>query len=114
MSDIGEPIIRGPSESGAAGPAGAGTAQPAAEAIALMDQEIARLTREGYVIVHRTDWSAQLKRAKHFSLWWALFWFVVGVGAGLALYIGWYILVKRDRVVFLRITPEGKVMRSAS
>lgn len=79
-----------------------------------MDHEVARLTRQGYVIVHRTDWSTQLKRTKHFSVWWALFWFIIGVGAGLALYIAWYILVKRDQVVFLRITPDGKLMRSES
>jgi hypothetical protein len=80
-------------------------------AIAQMEEEIARLTRRGYVIVSRAETSAQLKRPKHFSVWWALFWFLIG-GVGLPLYIVWYLLVKRDRVAFVRITPEGRVLCS--
>lgn len=81
---------------------------------AMLDEQIARLTRQGYVIVSRTDTSAQLKRRKHFSLWWALLWLIVGAGIGLLVYIAWYVLVKRDRVAFLRITPDGRVMLTES
>ncbi len=114
MADDAEPTIKRPSGIGESGAPAAESTQVPVEAIALMDAEIARLTRQGYVIVHRTERSAQLKRAKHFSVWWALFWLIVGLGAGLALYIGWYVLVKRDRVIFLRITPDGKVMSTES
>jgi hypothetical protein len=81
-------------------------------AVAQLEAEIARYTRQGYVIVNRTETSAQLKRRKHFSIWWAFFWLIVGLGAGLALYLAWYVFVKRDRVVFLHITPDGRVLSS--
>lgn len=81
---------------------------------AILDEQIARLTHQGYVIVNRTDTSAQLRRRKHFSVWWALFWLIVGAGVGLLVYLAWYVLVKRDRVAFLRITPEGRVMLTES
>jgi hypothetical protein len=90
---------------------GASAAPIAPEAIARMEEEIARLTRQGYVIINRTQTSAQLRRPKHFSIWWALFWFLIG-GFGLPLYIAWYLLVKRDRLAFVRITPEGRVLCS--
>lgn len=81
---------------------------------AMLDEQIARLTHEGYVIVNRTDTSAQLKRHKHFSIGWAFFWLIVGAGVGLLVYIAWYVLVKRDRVAFVRVTPEGRVMLTES
>ncbi len=92
-------------------PGGVGAVSVSPMAVAQMEAEIARLTRRGYVIVSRAETSAQLKRPKHFSIWWALFWLLVG-GLGLPLYIGWYLLVKRDRVAFVRITPEGRVLCS--
>ncbi|GAC1448066.1 MAG: hypothetical protein PVSMB4_04620 [Ktedonobacterales bacterium] len=85
-----------------------------ADASARIDAEIARLTRHGYVIVSRTDASVQLRRTKHFSLWWALLWLIVAPGVGLALYIGWYLLIKRDRIVFIRVTPDGRVVKTES
>lgn len=83
-------------------------------ASALLEQEIARLTRHGYMIVDRETTSVQLRRAKRFSLPWALFWLIVVPGGGIFIYLGWYVLVKRDRIVFLRITPDGRVMLSSS
>jgi hypothetical protein len=93
------------------GEVGMGAVSLSPMAVAQMEEEIARLTRRGYVIVNRAETSAQLKRSKHFSIWWALFWLLVG-GLGLPLYIGWYLLVKRDRVAFIRITPDGRVLCS--
>jgi hypothetical protein len=97
------------SDASAPGTPGAATFPVAPLAVARMEEEIARLTRQGYVIVSRSETSAQLRRRKHFSILWAFFWFLVG-GIGLPLYIAWYLLVKRDRVAFVRITPEGRVL----
>lgn len=107
-----------PPSAGMAQAAGAGSAPAlspvAVYAQAMLDEQIARLTHQGYVIVNRTDTSAQLRRRKHFSVWWALFWLIVGAGVGLLVYVAWYVLIKRDRVAFLRITPEGRVMLTES
>jgi hypothetical protein len=91
-----------------AGSSAAGTAA------ATLEAEIGRLTQRGFVIVSRSETSAQLRRPKHFSVGWALVWLVVGLGAGLALYVAWYVLIKRDQVVFLRITPDGRVLRTSN
>jgi len=83
-----------------------------AAAMGRLEEEIGHFTRQGYFIVDRGPTSVQLKRTKHFSVWWALLWFIVVPGGGLFIYLGWYLLVKRDRIAFLRITPEGRVMLS--
>jgi hypothetical protein len=79
-----------------------------------MEEEVGRLSRLGYVIVDRGPTSVQLKRPKHFSIWWALFWFIVVPGGGIFIYLAWFVLIKRDRVAFVRIAPDGRVMRSNS
>jgi hypothetical protein len=114
MSEPNDPPVQRPTGAGPSGAATPGEVGVLPAAVARMDAEIARLTRQGYVIVSRMETSAQLKRAKHFSIWWALFWLVVAPGAGLLVYLAWYILIKRDRVVFLRITPDGRVLSSES
>ena len=99
----------------ASAPAPGSSPAPApTDAIHLLEEEVARLSRQGYVIVDRGPTSVQLKRHKHFSIWWALFWLIVVPGGGLFIYLAWYVLVKHDRVSFLRITPDGRVMRSTS
>ena len=85
-----------------------------AYAQAQLNEQVARLTRQGYVIVSQSATSVQLDRPKHFSVWWALFWLIVGAGIGLIIYMAWFVLVKRDHVAFLRITPDGRVMLSES
>jgi hypothetical protein len=107
----GMPAPGAPLDANPPGEVGVGAVSISPMAVAQMEEEIARLTRRGYVIVNRAETSAQLKRSKHFSIWWALFWLLVG-GLGLPLYIGWYLLVKRDRVAFIRITPDGRVLCS--
>ena len=102
-------------EEGSLEPSSGADAAPALSPVmvyarAMLDEQIARLTRQGYVIVSQSETSAQLKRRKHFSVWWALFWLIVGAGVGLLVYVAWYVLIKRDRVAFLRITPEGRIM----
>ena len=81
---------------------------------AQLSEQIARLTRQGYVIVSQTDTTAQLRCRKHFSIFWALFWLVIGAGVGLFLYVAWYTLVKRDKTAYLRITHDGQVLLSES
>lgn len=104
-------MANAPLDANPPGGVGVGAVSVSPMAVAQMEEEIARLTRRGYVIVSRAETSAQLKRPKHFSIWWALFWLLVG-GLGLPLYIAWYLLVKRDRVAFVRITPDGRVLCS--
>ena len=103
----GAPPIVDPAATGAPTLTAAQTA-----AMGRMEEEIGHFSRQGYVIVDRGPTSVQLRRSKHFSVWWALLWFIVVPGGGLFIYLGWYLLVKRDRIAFLRITPEGRVMLS--
>ena len=77
---------------------------------AQLAEQIARLTREGYVVVSQTETTAQLRRRKHFSIFWALFWLVIGAGVGLFLYVAWYALVKRDKTASLYIAPDGQLV----
>jgi hypothetical protein len=67
--------------------------------------EISHLTRQGFILMQKTETSAQLVRPKRFSLLWALLWFLV-FGVGVFVYIAFY-LAKSDEGRYVEKTPEG-------
>ncbi len=64
-----------------------------------LNDYVAQLAREGYVVITRSADTAQLTRKKRFSVFWAIMWFLffgIGVLAYLIYYAG-----KRDDTAYL-------------
>jgi len=68
----------------------------------LLEAEIARRTQKGWEVVSRQASEAQMRKRKHFSFLWAVFWLIFGLGIGFVCYLLWH-WAKRDRLAYLRI-----------
>lgn len=75
---------------------------------AILDREVAGYVRSGFIVQMRTETTAQLVKPKKFSLFWALLWLILGIGAGFIIYILWY-ASRRDESVYLEVDERGKV-----
>jgi uncharacterized BrkB/YihY/UPF0761 family membrane protein len=73
-----------------------------------LQKEINKYVARGYIVVSQTNNSAQLIKKKRFSLFWALFWLVLGIGVGLLIYIFVY-MARKDQTVYLTLDATGKV-----
>jgi hypothetical protein len=76
----------------------------------ILQDEINKYIRRGFTVVSQTDTSAQLIKAKRFSLFWALFWLILGIGVGLVIYIFWY-MAKRDKATYITVDGQGRIQR---
>lgn len=76
---------------------------------AILQRQIADLTRKGYRVVSQTDTTAQLVKPKTFSFLWAIIWFLA-LGIGLLVYLIYY-WSKRDQTVYLEVDEKGNVKR---
>ena len=68
---------------------------------AVLQDEIAWRTNSGWVLVSRVEREAQMRKPKHFSFGWALFWFLF-LGVGIFVYLFWH-WSKRDELIFIRV-----------
>jgi len=75
-----------------------------------LEAEISRRTAKGWQLVSRQPNEAQMRKGKHFSFLWAVFWFVVGFGVGFICYLLWH-WAKRDQLVYLRL-KDGQLLIS--
>ena len=88
------------------------TALDEAARSATLDAEIQRYVADGYRLTVRTATTAQLVKPKRWSWGWALVWLVIGVltiGLGLVAYIVWFLLIARDKTVYLSVDISGRV-----
>ncbi len=78
-----------------------------AERTAILQREIARWTRRGFIVESQTDTTAQMRRPKKFSFLTALLGLLFLV-VGLFIYLFWY-MSKRDQVIFITVDEQGNV-----
>jgi len=76
--------------------------------ISPLDQEIARYLRRGYQLVSRAEFTAHLLKPKRYNFLALLLFFVGGIGV--ILYTLYYLLIKRERAVYLQIDGFGRVI----
>jgi len=76
----------------------------------LLESEIARRTRKGWEVVSRQANEAQMRKRKHFSFPWAVFWLILGLGIGFVCYLLWH-WAKRDQLAYLRV-ENGRLVVS--
>ena len=74
---------------------------------AVLQAEVIKYVRQGFIVVSQTDTTAQLVKHKKFSLFWAVIWFLLAI-VPLILYILYY-MAKKDEQVFLVVDENGKV-----
>src|SRR5215213_6214373 len=67
----------------------------------ILQLEIDRYVSKGYNVLSQSNTSAQLIRKKKFSLLWALFWLIFGVGIGLIIYALVYMAAHKEEAIYL-------------
>ena len=72
-----------------------------------LQQAIDNYIRRGYYVVHQTETSAQLRRPKRFSCFWASVW-LVACGVGFLFYV-FYWASKSDDSLYLRLDEYGEL-----
>lgn len=72
----------------------------------ILDREIAKYIKQGYRIVSREQFSAQLIKDKHFSCFWITFWTLTLVGW--IPYLLWY-FSRQEPSIYLSVAPDGRV-----
>jgi len=75
-----------------------------------LQKQIMKYTDKGYNIVQKSNDGVQLKLNKTFSYFWLIFWTIVLFGSGFFVYLGYYVFIKKDVVVFLNIDDDGIVL----
>ncbi|MCH8994846.1 MAG: DUF4352 domain-containing protein [Chloroflexi bacterium] len=73
----------------------------------ILQNEIARRTGQGWVLVSREAGEAQMRKPKRFSFVWAFLWFLL-FGIGILIYLFWH-WAKSDQLIFLRVV-EGQLV----
>lgn len=74
----------------------------------MLQDEIARRTGQGWVLVLRDAAEAQMRKPKRFSLLWFLAWTILSVGTLFWVYLIWH-WAKSDQLIFLRVV-EGQLV----
>ena len=74
----------------------------------MLQDEIARRTSQGWVIVSRDAAEAQMRKPKRFSVLWFLAWTILSVGTLFWVYLIWH-WAKSDQLIFLRVV-EGQLV----
>jgi hypothetical protein len=77
----------------------------------LLDAEIRRYVSGRWRVVSRTPTAAQLVKPRRFSVLWWLFWTLVTLGPGIALYPLWWLLFAKDKGLYLEVMPDGTLAR---
>lgn len=77
---------------------------------AILDREIAWYAKNGYRVVSRDQFTAQLIKEKHFSCFWATLW-TLCFGIGLLFYVFWY-MSQKEKSVYLSVGVDGKISRT--
>jgi tetratricopeptide (TPR) repeat protein len=77
----------------------------------ILESEIQSYQRQGYALIARTETTAQLSKKHEFSclLAFILFIFVIGI-----LYILYYLVAKKEHLVFLEVDEWGRIHRTFS
>lgn len=74
----------------------------------MLQDEIARRTGQGWVLVSREAGEAQMRKPERFSILWFLAWTFLSLGTLFWVYLVWH-WAKSDQLTFLR-TVEGRVV----
>ncbi len=74
----------------------------------MLQDEIARRTGQGWVLVSRDAAEAQMRKPKRFSILWFLAWAILSVGTLFWVYLIWH-WAKSDQLTFLRVV-EGQLV----
>ena len=75
----------------------------------ILEDEIQRYIKRGYRLQARSQFTAQMVKPKHFSLFWALFWLILAVFP-FFVYLLLY-MAASDKTVYLEVTAEGRILR---
>jgi hypothetical protein len=78
----------------------------------ILQEEIARRTAQGWVLVSRGAAEAQMRKPKRFSFVWAFLWFLA-FGIGLLVYLFWH-WAKSDQLIYLRAVDGDVVVTGTS
>ena len=73
----------------------------------MLQAEISRRTVQGWVVVSQGENEAQMRKPKSFSFFWAFLWFLLLV-FGLLIYIFYY-MSKKDQLVYIQVTDDGRL-----
>ncbi len=87
-----------------------------AERRAILDQEVASYAQQGYLVLSRSDTTAQLVKPKRFSCLWAFVWLLVTIfllGIGMIIYWIWH-ASKKNKGLYLEVDLYGNVTRIES
>ena len=76
----------------------------------MLQEEIARRTGQGWVLVSRDAAEAQMRKPKRFSILWFLAWTILSVGTLFWVYLIWH-WAKTDQLIFLRVV-QGQLVVS--
>ncbi len=74
-----------------------------------LQDEIARRTGQGWVLVSRGATEAQMRKPKRFSFVWALLWLLV-FGLGIIVYLLWH-WAKSDQLIYIRVVDGQLVVK---
>ena len=74
----------------------------------MLQDETARRTGQGWVLVLRDGAEAQMRKPKRFSILWFLAWTILSVGTLFWVYLIWH-WAKSDQLIFLRVV-EGQLV----
>lgn len=77
----------------------------------ILQQEIDRYISKGYNVLSQSNTSAQLIRKKKYSLFWALFWLILGVGIGFMIYTFAYMAAHKEETIYLLVDATGRITR---
>ena len=73
----------------------------------LLERAIAKYVSKGYLVVSRTDSTAQLRKPKTFSCLFASLWFLL-FGIGIVVYLIYY-AAKRDAIIYIEVNEIGAI-----
>ncbi len=78
----------------------------------ILEEEVSKYLRKGFRVVSNTESTAKLTLRKKFSFTWAAGGFLF-LGIGLLVYLIWW-RFSEDRIVYLRVAPEGGISPTAT
>jgi tetratricopeptide (TPR) repeat protein len=82
------------------------------ERSAILDAEVQRYQKQGYMLVARTETTAQLSKKHEFDC--CLAFFLVLIVIGIILYLLYYLVAKKEYLIFIEVDERGRIHRTSS
>lgn len=78
-----------------------------------LQQEIQRYAAHGFIVVHQTETTAQLRKPKQFNFGIFLVLGILLFIIGAILYVAWY-AAQSDEIVYLSLAEDGSIQTTGS